>query len=806
MSEDPSPPFSGPNMANGTSSPHDQLRLEAARKRLKSERTTSENESPLDAQIRRLTEELEELKKQRQVAELQEQIWAEQHLLEASRNRLSVAAASASPMSNSPAPVPATATALTPASALVSAPSTSTAIAPSPQVVSHPPQPTQAVAKPSVVQNNPAVAASPNVNQPFVASQPAAVQQPQKSPLVLNGNGLTQGQAVSSASAGNGVTNATPSRPSSAVPTSLPVASKQQMQQQRQQQLKEQLQKEQQRKQQEQQEQQEQQRKQQEQQEQQQQQECPWFKRPCTPGAPADSTLRQLPPYQGRTREEYASFIAALESHFSRAPQYYSKEREYRKVKLGLQHLAPAPRASWHALTEYPETWHNFRIFLFKVVVRNLKPIDQARQANTTQPAAPKVETAQTPAAQQPPPTPSSMPKVQPGQPAQQSPQAQRNGSLSHGPPPSATPNLNAKTAVATYVNCQQSPKETVQAFSTRLQATSSFNAELSLHDRMGFLKKGVVSPIRNRAHRPFPYFKTYDEYVVYLQDIEDTLPQRQIELKGEQPPQTNASKWVPVAWNGNSNHQTTQQGPGAARGRSPDCTLKPPSNVPPQAPKAFAHSSPPRPKNGPASPTARKSMPRRMSSPAPPDPKMKPTDGRDWWACRNYIGGLEAHFKNHPRYFTDEGRKVTLARRYICPSLNEKWAAFARKRPQITWFDVCVFIINQSAQSFTPESAVSRYLRCSQMPNQKIREFALWVQQFAPHYQRPGWDELRHLYDRIMPYIKTRARKDYKDFSSLAAMVAYLEAVESTHPDRPKDIAPDNARQSVPRKRSRED
>lgn len=811
MSEGLPTSFSGPNMANG-SSPDDQLHLEAARKRLKIEQTTSESESPLDAQIRHMTKELEELKKQRQVAELQEQIWAERQLLEASRNRLSVAAALASSTSSSPAPAPASAPATFTA--------TSTALMPTSPAVTLPPLTTQPVAKPPVEQNNTPAAASPNVNRPFAAPQPVAVQlqtprasaqspnvEPQNPPLDFEREGGTtpmQPQAFSSPSASNGVANSTPSRRPSTVSTSVPVAPKQQQkeQQQKQQMLKEQLQKEQQRKQQEQ--------KQQQQKEQQQQ---PWFGRPCTPGAPADSTLNQLPPYQGLTREEYANFTSALEAHFAKAPQYYTKDREYRKVKLGLQYLAPAPRDSWHALADHPDTWQNFRIFLFKEVVRNLKPIDQPRLTNTTQPPTPKVETAQTPAAKQPPPAQSSMPKVQPAKPAQQSPQAQRNGSVSHGPP-SATPNPNSKAVVATFVNCQQNLRETVQTFSDRLRRISSFNAELSLPDRMGFLKKGVVPSIRNRAHRPSSYFRNYDEYVIYLQDIEDTLPQRQAELKGEQPPQMTGSSRVPVAWDENLNHQTTQQPPSARRGRSPARAVEAQSNVSPQAPKSLAGpavrsqtppgSSPSRPENGTTSPAARKSVSRRMSSPAPLETNLKPTDGRDWWACRNYIGHLEAHFRDHPRYFTTEERKVSIGRRYICPSLRGKWNAFASKHPQMTWFDVCVFVINQSAQNFAPEDAATRYIRCSQKSHQKIREFALWVQQFAPHYQRPGWDELRHLWDRTSTNIRWRARKDWKEFNGLAPFVAYLETLED--PDIPRNNSSGNALRTVPRKRSRED
>jgi hypothetical protein len=193
------------------------------------------------------------------------------------------------------------------------------------------------------------------------------------------------------------------------------------------------------------------------------------------------------------------------------------------------------------------------------------------------------------------------------------------------------------------------------------------------------------------------------------------------------------------------------------------------------------------------------------MSSPAPPEPHIKPTDGRDWWACRNFIGSIEAHFRQYPQYYTEE-RKVAAGRRYLAPSLRGEWNAYASKHPQMTWFDVCVFVINQSARSFNPEEAALKYIRASQRENQRIRDFALWLQQYAPHYRRPGWDELRHLYDRASPAIRRRARKDWKDFNSLASFVAYLEAVENTSPDTPKDKGADNVLLPPPRKRSRED
>ncbi|OKP15061.1 hypothetical protein PENSUB_3042 [Penicillium subrubescens] len=851
MSEGPSTPFNGPNLANGTS-PADQLRLEAARKRLKMERATSESESPLDAQIRRMTRELEELKKQRQVAELQEQILVEQQLLEASRHRYSVAAASASPK-NSPAPPSSTST-------LASPPIASLPLPPQPQ----PPQP---LAKAPNQPNNAPAAASPAVSRPPVAPLPAAVQQPQTprapgqapngqplngQPLngqPLNGQPLngqaqntptpvkrelantpTQVQSFAIPKISNGVVNSTSAQRPNAVTASSPEISKQQLQHQHQhqhqlqeqqqlraQQLKEQQQREQQQK--------AQQQKvrpppppPQQQGQQQQQQQRPWFDRPRTPGAPADSTLEKVPPYQGRSRDEYTDFVSALETHFSKAPQYYSKDREYRQVKLGLQHLASTPREAWYALEDRTQTWQGFRTFLLKEVVKRSFEQPRPKATPQTPTLTTNAVTAQNPAAQQPPQSQSNTSMNQQSQPAWASPQARDNGSMLDGVPRDAADVISA-TVFERYKNSEQTLGETVQSFSKRLQGLALFlKAEVSLQDRMGFLKKGVVTSIRNRAHRPLSYFKTYDEYVVYLQDIEDTLPQRQAELKKEQPPRsqpTTTRGWIPVPRDASTGVQTSQRSPPPGpRGRSPARAGKAQGNNQ-QAPKSLNGSSvrsqaspghlPARPGNGPTSPGARKLEARRMSSPAPPDPYLKVTDGRDWWSCRNFIGHMEVHFRKYPQYYTED-RKVAAGRRCIAPSLMGEFNAYASKRPQMTWFDVCVFVINQSAQSFTPTEATTRYLRTSQKEHQKIRDFALWLQQFAPHYRRPGWDELRHLYDRALPAIKRRARKDWKDFNSLASFVAYLEAVENNAPDLPRGKGSDNGPLPGSRKRSRED
>lgn len=799
-------------MANG--SPDEQLGLEAARKRLKIERATSESECPLDAQIRRMQKELEELKKKRQVAELQEQILAEQQLLQASRHRLSIAAASVSPKSS---PVP--------ASVL------STPAVPTPPVPRFAPQTPQAVVTPTIERNNSPPTRSLNVSQTPVPSQPVPVQQSQPprlppqapkvqaSPTVTaqatNGQALAkapaqalgvqaqispagvkresnntpnQVQTLSTPKVGNGIAPVQAQRPNGVAP-SIP---KQQGQQQ-------------------------------------QQEQRPWFDRPRTPGAPENAALEQLGPYQGRSRDEYTKFVSVLEAHFAKSPQYYSKDREYRQVKLGLQHLAPAQRDNWYALPDRNDSWQNFRAFLLKEVVRNSKFM--ARSAGAPQPPAPEVEKTQNPTAtqmppaMQPPQASSNTPKVPPQHSAQQSPQAPPNHSFSLSNRVSGSGDLTpprakavAAEAFAAYYQSQQKPGQTVKDFSEWLQSLGLLlEKDLSLHDRMSYLKKGVVASVRNRAHRPFSYFKSYDEYLLYLQDIEDTLPQRQVELKGQGLPQSpfkTGSSWVPVSRDEKPNNHTARQPSIAPRGRSPvrGGTVQGNNQKGPQTPAssgARSHATPghlpPRPDSGPASPTSRKSVARRMSSPAPPEPKLSPTDGKDYWACRNYIKNLELHFKEYQQYYNEE-RKVAAGRRLIAPCLRGEWNAYAGKHQRMTWFDVCAFICNQAARKIQQRDAVRQYLHTNQKPHQNVRDFALWVQMYAPHCTRPGWDELRHLWDRISSDIRKRASKDFKDFKDLAAFVTYLEAVERTSPNTPKDHGSQNTLLPEPRKRGRAD
>ena len=818
-------------MTNGSSA-------DEARKRRKTELERSDEmvESPLDAEIRRMTQQLEELKKQRLIAELQEKILAEQQALEVTRQRLSLATAAASVSvspQNSPAPVLASPT------------------APIPRQASSALQPVVKPALPAT-RSSPAVAASMThviatgasqphslapVLQPPAPQAPAPVSvapvQPAQNVNVKSGPvATTIARNNTSPSVVNGTSTAVPTKPANNLPA-IPV---------RPQQPQNQLQ---------------------------------WYERPRTPGAPNEAGRERIPLYGGGTRENYTGFISALETHFAKAPSYYDKEHEYRRVKLALEHVVPAERARWLAQTERPATWYGFRAFLVKDLVRQLKLAEQARVAKASAPAAPTPAAALAPSvpsttgessqttfgmtqssskqqaqppmaviqptvalqtqpavvtepvaatvssagtsAMMPPPAMKVQPvvnrKVAQSSSSQYGDQKQFDSALVKVEPamgdtdPFRKPSARSEEAYSRYKNGQQRPDESVSSFSTWLQRLlPDIDQELSLEDRMGFLKRGVVSSVRNRAHRPFSYFKTYEDYVSYLQDIEDTLPQRQVELKRGSSPGIGGDSYRPDRFSDRSRLRSS------SRGRSPARELMHHNSSSmrflSQAPSAPGRESAVRPTYDRAASTAPTSTRRRGLSLEPEPPFVKPSNAQNFFTCREFIVDMENHFARHPHYYNDE-RKVALARRMVAPSLDADYRRFVDRRiseAPVTWFDFCVFMLNQAANSHKAPDAIQKYLRSTQRPQQSIRDFALWLQQYAPHYQKGDKDDRKHLIERAHASLRDRARRPYNSYPDFASYVAYLEQVEKCSPLTPKGIGLGNVLVPPPAKRKRED
>ncbi|KAF7713626.1 Uncharacterized protein PECH_006250 [Penicillium ucsense] len=749
-----------------------------------------------------MTQQLEDLKKQRLIAELQEKILAEQQAIEATRQRLSLAtaAASISPQ-NSPAPLLAHSSVPSPGPAS-SAPHT-----PQHQPVERPPasapraSPTinaSTISATAVVATLPRPAA-PAVQQlqtlkrpaPAPALVPAPAPAPAPTPAAVSVSPVKPLQISSVQSASipttpakkptSFVTNGTltPTNPSTQVNSASTTPAKQQQQGQLQ-----------------------------------------WYERPRTPGAPNESSRDKIPEYTGETQDNYANFITALEAHFAKAPKYYTKECDYRRVKLALEHVCPAERERWYASSDRTATWYGFRAFLVKDTVRKLKAAEQARSARKSVSASPAPTpaaeprqpvvgtTTQSSGVQQAQPLVASIqptipsqpaPVTQPTTPAVASP-ATNAGPMAPPPfriPPSSakpvaqaqvnepkTPNpttpvrIKVETAVtpvdthkkpsarseeayARYRNGQQEPGETVSLFSAWLQRLlPDIDVELSLEDRMGFLKRGVVSAVRNRAHRPFTYFKTYADYVSYLQDIEDTLPQRQAEMKQPSSSHGKESERSSSYRSGISSEQPRRRSPSVSRGRSADRDASYRSS------RGLSRAPSVR-----ASSIARPSASSR--GPSPPPPNIQLTAANTFFSCRQLISGMEDHFQNHRRYFIDDSKKVSCAEQFLAPVVSDAYRTFSSRRAlPITWFDFCVFLLNYSSSSHRAPDAIMKYNNSYQRANQSIWDFALWIQQYAPHYQKGDKDERKHLLEHSRQELQMAARQNYKGYPTLASYV----------------------------------
>lgn len=74
------------------------------------------------------------------------------------------------------------------------------------------------------------------------------------------------------------------------------------------------------------------------------------------------------------------------------------------------------------------------------------------------------------------------------------------------------------------------------------------------------------------------------------------------------------------------------------------------------------------------------------------------------------------------------------------------------------------------------------------QRDSQSVTEYAIWLQQFAPHFRSSGHNPMRHLFDRIVPGIKEHMasrNKGYEGFRDMTVFVEYLQSMEDAIPER---------------------
>lgn len=115
----------------------------------------------------------------------------------------------------------------------------------------------------------------------------------------------------------------------------------------------------------------------------------------------------------------------------------------------------------------------------------------------------------------------------------------------------------------------------------------------------------------------------------------------------------------------------------------------------------------------------------------------MKMCEAKSWWECRNLMGGLETHFSRYPNLFARD-RQLELAERYLAPEVRDRWTRHCRELRRVTWFDFCVFLAHQVADKVSGSTSRRMYSKTVQKESQSITEYAIWLQQFAPHFNSP--------------------------------------------------------------------
>lgn len=272
---------------------------------------------------------------------------------------------------------------------------------------------------------------------------------------------------------------------------------------------------------------------------------------------------------------------------------------------------------------------------------------------------------------------------------------------------------------------------------------------EVSAEQFMKYLLTGALDDIRVRASRSYAHFSDYFSYTAYLQEIENSIPAR-AKICGRLKHCTIPTDGHFVSVNTNEYHADTRDIlPGEYTQRA--TTLRP---------------------------TEVRSQVARQLQPEVPLPRGLPVySTRSWWLCKAFISQLQRHFDKYGDH-CKEYRKVEIARDNLLPLLRDKWDVHATRLSTVTWFAFCVFLVDQipseGAGNFRHPSIYQRH-------DQSVYTFALELLRRNLDISAPKDNRRRHLWDRVLPEIRYRARKTWEDFDDFHVFVAYLQQVQDS-------------------------
>ena len=276
---------------------------------------------------------------------------------------------------------------------------------------------------------------------------------------------------------------------------------------------------------------------------------------------------------------------------------------------------------------------------------------------------------------------------------------------------------------------------------------------EVSSKELMAYLLRGVLPDIRFRAQKSYTEFSDYSSFAMYLQEVENSTPSRaNFIAKRKNITVLNDELFVSRATDESE--------------RKPKCIL--PSEPPTRPTRRFEDLSP----------TESGSQSKRRLSPEVPAPQGLPLySARSWRECKGFMSKLQVYFDKFGDH-CKEARKIEIGRENLSHVLLEKWDEHAARLRTATWFAFCVFLVDQipseGAENF-------KYSNFYQRNSQSVCTFALELLRRAPDNFGAAHNRLRHLWDRVLPEIRSRARNTWKDFDNFHVFVAYLQQVQDS-------------------------
>ncbi|KAJ5676148.1 hypothetical protein N7462_009045 [Penicillium macrosclerotiorum] len=630
----------------------------------------------LDEKLREMQQRLAKVKKERQIAELQELICEEERLLQASRQRLNARSSEISPISPAQEQAPSLVN-LTPTSvnntlsAIPTAkPITNTSSTSNNHFESTTESVDEMIALESACRSLPSQRAQPSQQVP-TANGSLKFEPP--STTVLRENSL-----VPSSSS----VNSTPARPQ---PDSNPQPGLNRRNPQI---------------------------------------ESPWWDPPASPGLGCDAP-RNI--YYGRNWRECEDFVIDLEVHFSKNRHYYADPGERRKVKLGIQSLAPELRNKWAqwARSISQVRWNIFCRFV-------------AYQAN---------------------------------------------------------PNSTTKEAIERFTTSKQFTHQSVlDHYFWMLQWEPKLPATWTRHVYLEALWMSTHPLVRNRANRPAKDFVDWHEYANYLWNVEKSIPARVSQIRSPRPGQMEPNDRSQDSNPINKNQPFTTEAEKSSsdddeeEDSEEDNDEQDDSDDNTQREKTSQAEIPLAARTSVPTPPANSSRP---PTPVPKEPKFQIYQGATWAECRNFLSALEHHFDTSWNYFKYDSRKLDAGLRHIKPELKDKWNNYRERLSlQATWADFRNFAAQVAGIRTNAEKAIQAYKTARQPPSQTVSDFALWLQQWMPYFNPRGHNRLRHIYDRMLPSIRSQSPKTWEDFTDLNLFVEYLQDVEDSMPEREEELA----------------